>query len=113
MGTFVFFSMLGIFPNAGQSVYFIIPPFFEEVKVKNPQTGKTVTIRNVNFDAAYENIYIQSATLNGQPYTKNWVDHSLFMDGGVLELVLGKTESDWGTREEDCPPSLSTGLYLP
>lgn len=26
MGTFVFFSMLGIFPSAGQSVYFIIPP---------------------------------------------------------------------------------------
>lgn len=26
MGTFVFFSMLGVFPSAGQSVYFIIPP---------------------------------------------------------------------------------------
>lgn len=112
MGTFVFFSMLGIFPNAGQSVYFIIPPFFERVQITHPDTNRTATIRSVHFDAAHRNIYVQSAKLDGHVYTRNWLDHSFFTEGKTLELVLGPKESDWGTREEDVPPSLSTGLFL-
>lgn len=108
MGSFIALTMLGIFPNPGQDVYFITPPFFEEVSVRNKVNGKTATIRNINFDAAYENIYIQEATLDGKPWTKNWLGHSFFRDGGVLELTLGRNESDWGTREEDLPPSYST-----
>ena len=112
MGTFVLFSMMGVFPSAGQNVYFIIPPFFPSVSIINPQTGKTATIKNVNFDATYRNVYIQSAKLNGRPYTRNWIDHSFFLQGGTLELVLGDAESSWGTNQADVPPSLSTGLYL-
>lgn len=109
MGSFVALTMAGIFPNPGQDVYFITPPFFEEVSVNNRMTGKKATIRNINFDPSYQNIYIQSATLNGKPYTKNWLQHSFFFEGGVLELTLGRNESSWGTNEEDLPPSLSTG----
>jgi putative alpha-1,2-mannosidase len=108
MGSFAALTMMGIFPNAGQDVYFITPPFFEEVSIRNKITGKTAVIRNLNFDATYEAIYIQSATLDGEPYTKNWIGHGFFRDGGVLELTLGRNESEWGTKEEDLPPSLST-----
>lgn len=108
MGSFAALSMMGIFPNAGQDVYFITPPFFEEVSITNKLTGKTATIRNINFDPEYQNIYIQSATLNGIPYTKNWFSHLFFLEGGVLELTLGRNESSWGTRPEDVPPSVST-----
>jgi putative alpha-1,2-mannosidase len=107
MGSFVALSMMGIFPNAGQDVYFITPPFFEEISVTNKLTGKKATIRNINFDSAYENIYIQSATMNGEVWSKNWFGHSFFLEGGVLELTLGRNESDWGTRDEDLPPSVS------
>lgn len=107
MGTFVFFSMLGIFPSAGQSVYFIIPPYFPSISIKSPETGKTATIRTVNFDPTYQKMFVQSAKLNGKKYTKNWIDHEFFLKGGVLELVVGASESDWGTRQEDVPPSLS------
>ncbi|EDU43987.1 Glycoside hydrolase family 92 protein [Pyrenophora tritici-repentis] len=106
MGSFEAFVMMGFFPNAGQDVYFIIPPFFESISIKNGQTGKTSIIRNINFDASYKNIYIQSATLNGVPYTRNWLQHSFFLEGDVLELTLGPQESAWGTRPEDVPPSL-------
>ncbi|KAF2459196.1 alpha-1,2-mannosidase, putative subfamily [Lineolata rhizophorae] len=106
MGAFLALSMMGIFPNPGQDVYFITPPFFREVHIKNKQTGNIATIRNVNFDPAYRNIYIQSATLNGEPYSRNWITHSLFLEGGTLELVLGHEESVWGTSDEDRPPSL-------
>jgi putative alpha-1,2-mannosidase len=107
MGSFEALVMMGFFPNAGQDVYFIIPPFFQSISIKNGQTGKTATIRNVNFDPTHKNIYIQSATLNGVPYTRNWLQHSFFLKGGVLELTLGPTESAWGARQEDVPPSLS------
>ncbi|KUJ23319.1 uncharacterized protein LY89DRAFT_635573 [Mollisia scopiformis] len=108
MGSFVAFSMMGLFPNPGQNVYLIIPPFFESVSVTSPITNKTAMIRNINFDASYQNIYIQSATLNGEPYTKNWIDHSFFTEGKELVLTLGSTESAWGTQVADLPPSLGT-----
>ena len=112
MGAFTFFSLLGLFPNPGQNVYLINPPFFESVSITNPITNKTATIKNVQgFDApAYQNIAVQSATLNGNPYTKNWISHEFFTEGWILELVLGPQESSWGTQEEDLPPSLSSAV---
>ncbi|KAF2734321.1 alpha-1,2-mannosidase-like protein [Polyplosphaeria fusca] len=106
MGSFEALTMMGIFPNAGQDVYFITPPFFESVSILNQQTGKTATIRNINFDPSGKNVYIQSAKLNGETYTKNWLQHSFFLNGGTLELTLGASESSWGTRPQDVPPSL-------
>ena len=106
MGSFVALVMMGIFPNAGQDVYLIIPPFFESISITNGQTGKTATIKNVNFSPDQKNYFIQSATLDGVPYTRNWIQHKFFLEGGVLELTLGDTESAWGTRAQDGPPSL-------
>ncbi|KAF2035358.1 hypothetical protein EK21DRAFT_54288 [Setomelanomma holmii] len=109
MASFTIFGMLGLFPNPGQNVYFIIPPFFKSVGITNPLTNKTSTIRNINFDKEYKNIYIQSAKLNGEEYTKNWIGHDFFTQGWTLELVLGDKESDWGTKLENRPPSVSAG----
>lgn len=102
--------MMGLFPNPGQDVYLITPPYFPSVNITSPVTGKVATIRNVNFDPTYETIYIQSATLDGEPYTKNWIDHSFFTEGKELVLTLGKNESLWGTKVEDLPPSV--GEYV-
>lgn len=107
MGSFVAFSMMGLFPNPGQDVYLITPPYFESVNITSPVTGKTAMIRNVGFDPSYKNIYIQRATLNGTPYRRNWIDHSFFLEGKELVLYLGRNESSWGTRVNDLPPSLS------
>jgi putative alpha-1,2-mannosidase len=89
-------------------VYLIIPPFFESVSFKSPITGNTATVRNVNFDPSYEAIYIQSATLDGVPYTNSWIDHSFFTEGKTLVLTLGRNESSWGTHLDDLPPSVGT-----
>jgi putative alpha-1,2-mannosidase len=113
MGSFVAMSMMGLFPNPGQSVYLLTVPFFESVSIISPITGKTATLRVINWDKfnSLNNTggtgFIQSATLNGQPYTKNWVSHEFFTKGQDLVLVLGKNESTWGTKPEDLPPSLS------
>ncbi|KAI1848938.1 hypothetical protein JX266_005366 [Neoarthrinium moseri] len=107
MGAFTTFAFMGFFPVAGQNVYLLTPPLFREVRLKTP-TGNYAIIRNVGFDARYENIYVQSARLNGKPYTKSWIAHDFFYNGGLLELTLGKEESTWGTRDDDLPPSMST-----
>jgi putative alpha-1,2-mannosidase len=107
MASYVTLSMMGLWPVPGQAVYLITPPYFQEVSITNGQTGNTAIVRNVNFDPTYEAIYIQNATLNGTLYTKNWISHDFYANGGVLELVLGSTESSWGTDVADLPPSLS------
>ncbi|KAJ5689886.1 secreted glycosidase [Penicillium macrosclerotiorum] len=113
MGSFVAMSMMGLFPNPGQSVYLITVPFFEAVRIVSPLTGNTATISVANWDSFITGNssspagYIQSATLNGVPYTRSWVDHSFFTQGQDLVLVLGRNESAWGTAPEDLPPSMS------
>lgn len=108
MGAFLFFSVLGLFPVAGQNVYLISPPFFEELSVRSPATGRTATVRNVGFDPGYRNLHIQRATVNGREWTKSWIGHEFFAEGWTLELVLGTEESAWGTKPEDRPPSWGT-----
>ncbi|RDW89664.1 glycoside hydrolase family 92 protein [Coleophoma cylindrospora] len=109
MGSFTTLAMMGLWPVSGQDVYLITPPYFPEVNITSRQTGNTATVRNINFDGSYEGIYIQSATLDGVQYTKNWIAHSFYLDGGLLELTLGRNESSWGTAQADLPPSTSTG----
>lgn len=106
MGAFTVFSMIGLFPNPGQNVYLITPSFFEEVNFTHPVTGRTATVRNVGFDPSYRKVFIQRAVLDGKVYTRSWIGHEFFTEGMTLELYLGDEESDWGTREEDLPPSL-------
>lgn len=107
MGSFVVLSMMGLWPVPGQDVYLITPPYFKEVSIRNALTGKIATIRNINFDSSYKSIYIQSVKWNDKPWTKNWITHDFFAEGGVLEIELGSEESEWGTRVEDLPPSIS------
>lgn len=104
MGAFSGLAMMGFFPVAGQDVYLLTPPFFHEVKLR-ARNGRWAVIRVANFDPTYTAKYIQSATLNGQAYTRSWITHDFFMKGGLLEFVVGSRESSWGTREEDLPPS--------
>ncbi|KJZ72922.1 hypothetical protein HIM_07685 [Hirsutella minnesotensis 3608] len=111
MGSFQAMAMMGFFPVGGQDVYLIIPPFYREISITNPLSGRIATIRNHGFDSAYRNIYIQSAKLNGRPYTRSWLTHAFFVEGGLLELFLGPEESPyWGKNKADLPPSLSTGF---
>jgi putative alpha-1,2-mannosidase len=119
MGSFVAMAMMGLFPNPGQSVYLLTVPFFEAVSIVSPITGKTASLKVVNwkeFNAANGTEgngglggsgFIRNATLDGVPYTKNWVGHDFFTEGRELVLVLGADEGDWGTKVEDLPPSLA------
>ena len=53
-----------------------------------------------------ENEFIQSATLNGKPLNRPWINHEDIMKGGRLIFIMGpEPNKDWG--KDNPPPSLS------
>ncbi|KAM0286726.1 hypothetical protein ACHAQH_000746 [Verticillium albo-atrum] len=109
MGAFAAFVMMGFFPVAGMDVYLLTAPFFREVRLRARKEGREAVIRKVaarGEDPMAEGmIYVQSVKLNGKKVTRSWITHKFFMEGGLLEVTVGKEESKWGTNEEDLPPS--------
>ncbi|MBV9225943.1 MAG: GH92 family glycosyl hydrolase, partial [Acidobacteriaceae bacterium] len=54
-----------------------------------------------------ENIYIQSARLNGKPLERAWIYHSELIAGEKLEFEMGSAPNpQWASRPEDGPPLL-------
>ncbi|KZT52739.1 glycoside hydrolase family 92 protein [Calocera cornea HHB12733] len=111
MGSYVVWASLGLFPVAGQNTYLLSTPLFPSITFNNPVTGTKATIIAHNWDGARSNKYVQSAKLNGQAYTKNWINHDIFSKGGTLELTLGRSPSTWGTQPGDLPPSIVSGGF--
>lgn len=105
MSAFNCFSLLGIFPNAGQNVYFITAPFFEAWNITNQITGLTSSMQVVNGTFG-QGIAIQKVWINGQEYDRNWIGHEFFLQGWSMEIELGPEESSWGQGQENVPPSL-------
>lgn len=101
---FVVFSSMGFYPvTPGSPTYNIGSPMFKNMKMKL-SNGKIFEIDAQNYSE--ENIYIQSATLNGKEWNKPWFNHSDIADGGVLILVMGnKANKSWGADLKDVPPS--------
>jgi len=93
----------GIHPVCpGETRYEITSPVFSRIVIRLDPAyahGKTFTV--IAHHNSPENIYIQSALLNGKPYEKCWLDHSDIMAGGVLELTMGKAATHWGAEPEE------------
>ena len=101
MSAWYVLSAMGLYqvePAGGK--YVIGSPQFSEVTV-DVGGGKTFTI--VARDNSDDNIYVQSATLNGQPYTRSYLHYADIVRGGTLELQMGPQPSDFGTRPKDRP----------
>lgn len=87
MSSWYVFSAMGFYPVdpiSGQ--YEIGSPIFPEVKMYLA-SGKTFVVRAEN--VSDENIYIQSVTVNGQPYNKSYITHEMIMQGDTIHFVMG------------------------
>ena len=101
MSAWYVLSSLGLYqvePAGGK--YIIGSPLFDEAQI-NVGGGKTFTVRAKNNSA--ENIYVQSAKLNGKPYPKSWLMYQDIVSGGILELEMGSEPSAWGTQTKNRP----------
>jgi len=54
--------------------------------------------------------YIKSASLNGKPLDRPWISHDEISGGGTLVLEMGNAPSEWGSKPEMAPPSMSDKL---
>ncbi len=102
MSAWFVLSSMGIYqvePTGGRFVFG--SPLFDSATI-NVGDGCTFEIRaNNNSD---DNIYIQSASFNGEPYYKSYIDYALIKNGGVLEFEMGPTPSETFGLEHDARP---------
>lgn len=105
MSAWYMFAAMGFYPVCpGTPYYMLASPSFSSVTLC-PQGGRPFTIKAEG--ASGKNIYIQRAMLNGQPYTKNYLDHADIVEGGTLELEMGpEPNREWGSLLKDCPPDV-------
>ncbi|RHO71727.1 glycoside hydrolase family 92 protein [Alistipes sp. AF48-12] len=105
MSAWYVMSSMGFYPvTHGRGVYFIGTPIFGEMSVKHPNGVLTIRANGVS----RENCYIQSVTLNGAPYSKNWLRHEdLFGGNATLAFEMGpEPNKNWGSSPEDLPQSM-------
>jgi predicted alpha-1,2-mannosidase len=89
----------------GTDQYVIGSPAFKKMTI-TLENGKKFTIEANNNSS--QNVYIQSAMLNGKPFTHNWISHADIMNGGTLHFEMGdKPNTSRGLTLEDKPFSLS------
>jgi predicted alpha-1,2-mannosidase len=102
MSAWYVMSALGFYSvTPGTTTYAIGTPVFPEVHIK-VGNNKEFIIKADNLSD--KNYYIQSAKLNGETYTKCYIDHSDIMKGGILEFAMGsKPVKSWGTGPGDAP----------
>lgn len=102
LSAFVVFSMMGFYPTIpGMPVYNIGSPVFKKLTLRLPNSVQFTVLAE---DASAENIYIQSAKLNGKPLERAWLKHSEIVEGGILEFKMGaKPNRSWGSQLP--PPS--------
>lgn len=100
------FTALGFYPVApGTTQYVLGAPLFKKATI-HFENGKELVINApANSD---KNIYIESMRLNGQEYTKNYLDHNEMMKGGVIDITMSdQPNMIRGTKAEDMPYSFS------
>jgi putative alpha-1,2-mannosidase len=108
MSAWYLLSAMGLHPVCpGDGIYLLTSPVFDRVSLRlDPKyyPGGTFTVRARDNSPA--NLYIQSATLNGQPLNRAWVRHAEVVAGGTLEFTMGpKPNPAWASAPEDRPPS--------
>ncbi|WDF80019.1 GH92 family glycosyl hydrolase [Mucilaginibacter sp. KACC 22773] len=106
MSSWYVLSAAGIYSVCpGTDEYVIGSPAFKKMTISLENGNKFIIEANNN---SKQNVYIQSATLNGKPYTHNFIKHGDIMAGGILRFEMGdKPNMNRGLAAEDKPFSLS------
>jgi predicted alpha-1,2-mannosidase len=110
MGSYFVMMSMGLFEMDGgcslKPLYEISSPLFDRIVIhldKNYFPGREFVIETKNNSP--ENVYIQSATFNGNPLDKPWIYHSDVVKGGTLVLVMGpQPNKEWGSAPDAAPP---------
>ena len=99
--------MLGIYPIVTQPTYLLESPWFSDINLTiNGNSTLRITCNGNENPASLgqKDFYVQSVSINGEPWTKNWFVHEDVMaNGGTIEFTVGPNATIWETG--DVPPS--------
>jgi predicted alpha-1,2-mannosidase len=96
MSAWLLFTAFGFYPvNPASGDYMIGSPMFGEISLKLAN-GKTFRVEAANNSG--ENVYIQSATLNGTPLDVPFITWEQIQAGGTLHFDMGPRPSQWGSQ---------------
>ncbi len=92
----------------GDPRFEVFTPMFDKVTLTlDPKYAKGGTFTITTKNQSPENIYIQSARLNGKPFNRCWLNYTEIAAGGTLNLVLGpRPNKAWGVEAGPTSPSL-------
>ena len=110
MSSWYVLSAMGFYPvTPGSDHYVIGTPLFDKATI-NLTGGESFTVvANRN---SPDDIYIQSAELNGQPYHATYISQEDIEAGGELIFHMsGSKNGQWGASQEHCPVSSIPGTY--
>lgn len=104
MSAWYIFTSMGFYPvNPAGGAFVLGSPIFDKVSITLPNC-KTFNVIAEN--GGPQNIYIQGARFNGQPYTKSFITYKDIMAGGELILFMGpEPNKEFGAAPEDRPQS--------
>jgi len=99
-------SAMGFYPVDPSSPNYILgSPIFDETTM---HMGNGHTLKIVAKNNSATNKYIQSAMLDGKPWTKPWFSHADIANGGTLVFMMGpQPNKRWGSDPASAPPSMS------
>jgi predicted alpha-1,2-mannosidase len=107
MSAWLVFTAMGFYPvNPASGEYMIGSPMYGDISL-TLGNGKTFRVEASNNSA--ENVYIQSATLNGKTLDIPVITWEQIQTGGVLHFVMGPKPSNWGSKWRPSPITINQG----
>jgi putative alpha-1,2-mannosidase len=106
MSAWYIFSTLGFYPvNPVEGTYVLGVPAFRKAAIHLPNEH-TLTV--VADKLSPQCPYVEAVLLNGKPLERVYLTHKEIVEGGTLEFKMcSKSDSKWGTKPIDAPPSMS------
>ncbi len=105
MSAWYVLNAMGFYSAApGHGEYILSSPLFNSVTL-SLENGRTFKIEAPANDE--DHFYIESATWNNQVYDKPYLTHEAILKGGTLALSMSASPSDWGSKLENIPTSLT------
>jgi len=93
MSAWYIISAMGFYqiePAGGR--FFFGTPLFDEMTIK---VGENKTFKIKASGLSESSRYIRGINLNGQPYTKAWIDYADIMAGGEIEYLMSSELGTW------------------
>jgi putative alpha-1,2-mannosidase len=103
MSAWYVFAAIGMYPlDPVSGEHLLCSPLFDKITLQLPGNR---TLQIICHKQKPGDSYIQQIKLNFKPYQKNFINYADIMKGGVLDIYLQATPSDWGSSVNARPVS--------